>query len=153
MSATALGTGAVVVVAVGLGVSIARTGDGGVQPAADSARSTPSAAASPTPTPSVGRTSAPPVRGDRHHSGVPGAGQQGSGQQGSGPHGGAKKPSPTELPFTGPLPLPATTALGLLLTAAGSWTLVRVPGAPGQAPVVVVDGAIARLRAPRRPTR
>jgi hypothetical protein len=151
MSAAALGTGAVVVVAAGLGISIARTGDeGGVQPTAGSApsssptRATPTASASP----SASAKPAPQVRDDRHHSDVPGAGRTGSGKHPN----RQPTPGPTHLPFTGSSPLPATTALGLFLAVAGTWTLVRIPSAPGEAPVVIASGALDRLRAPRRAT-
>jgi hypothetical protein len=147
-SAAALGTSAVVVVAVGLGVSIARTDDGGVRPAADATSTSPSPTASPTASPTPSPSPARPVRDDRRHSDVPGVGR-GHGAQ----HGGRQQPTPTDLPFTGSAPLPATTALGLLLAVAGSWTLVRVPGAPGQVSVIIPADALARLRAPRRATR
>lgn len=157
-SATALGTGAVIVVAAGLGVSIARTGDEGVRPSAGAASASPSVTSSPAPTATPATATATPTaapaapsgqRGGSHAGGTGGSHAGGSG--GERPHPGHQPPAGATgtLPFTGTPPVPATTALGILLTLAGSWTLVRVPGAPGVS-VTVTDAALDRLRTPRR---
>jgi hypothetical protein len=142
---------------VGVVVAAVRAGDdSGSRPVAASSSATPTGTRSPAVTPSP--SAAPAEQRNGSHSDVPGAGRhQGggdapgrSGAGGSGSGGGAGHAK--SLPFTGPPPVAATTALGLLLAVAGAWTLAGVPG-PVEAPFPVANGAVDRLRAPRRATR